>query len=147
MGLSCSAACGIFPDQGSNPCPLHWQADSQPLHHQGSPRRLLRHASKGLQTSNTGLWLWEAKEDTDWRQAAFRVGSGGRAKGREGVPPDPCLFQDLRGGRHEEDHQVGPEEPNGGWAPLAGEPRRRSDVGEDSDRGHLGCQRGLGLGG
>ena len=27
-GLSCSAACGIFPDQGSNPCPLHWQADS-----------------------------------------------------------------------------------------------------------------------
>ena len=35
--LSCSAACGIFPDQGSNPCPLHWQADSQPLHHQGSP--------------------------------------------------------------------------------------------------------------
>ena len=34
---SCSAACGIFPDQGSNPCPLHWQADSQPLRHQGSP--------------------------------------------------------------------------------------------------------------
>ena len=27
-GLSCSAACGIFPDQGSNLCPLHWQADS-----------------------------------------------------------------------------------------------------------------------
>ena len=22
---------------GSNPCPLHWQADSQPLRHQGSP--------------------------------------------------------------------------------------------------------------
>ena len=36
-GLGCSAACGIFPDQGSNLCPLHWQADSQPLHHQGSP--------------------------------------------------------------------------------------------------------------
>ena len=35
-GPSCSA-CGIFPDQGSNPCPLHWQADSQPLRHQGSP--------------------------------------------------------------------------------------------------------------
>ena len=40
-GPSCSAACGIFPDQGSNPCPLHWQADSQPLCHQGSP--LLSH--------------------------------------------------------------------------------------------------------
>ena len=36
-GLSCSVACGIFPYQGSNPCPLHWQADSQPLCHQGSP--------------------------------------------------------------------------------------------------------------
>ena len=36
-GLSCSTACGILPDQGSNPCPLHWQADSQPLRHQGSP--------------------------------------------------------------------------------------------------------------
>ena len=34
---SYSAACGIFPDQGSNPCHLHWQADSQPLRHQGSP--------------------------------------------------------------------------------------------------------------
>ena len=37
-GPSCSAACGILPDQGSNPRPLHWQADSQPLRHQGSPR-------------------------------------------------------------------------------------------------------------
>ena len=36
-GPSCSVACGIFADQGSNPCPLHWQADSQPLCHQGSP--------------------------------------------------------------------------------------------------------------
>ena len=40
-GPSCSAACGILPDQGTNPCPLHWQADSQPLRHQGSPRRIL----------------------------------------------------------------------------------------------------------
>ena len=36
-GPSRSTACGILTDQGSNPCPLHWQADSQPLHHQGSP--------------------------------------------------------------------------------------------------------------
>ena len=36
-GPSCSAACGIFPDRGSNPCPLHQQADSQPLRRQGSP--------------------------------------------------------------------------------------------------------------
>ena len=39
-GPSCSAACGIFPDQGSNPCPLHRQADSQPLRHQGSPEEV-----------------------------------------------------------------------------------------------------------
>ena len=32
-----SAACGIFPDQGWNPCALHLQADSQPLRHQASP--------------------------------------------------------------------------------------------------------------
>ena len=43
-GPSCSVACGIFPDQGSNPCLLHWQADSQPLHHQGKPGwRILYH--------------------------------------------------------------------------------------------------------
>ena len=26
-GLSHPVTCGIFPDQGSNPCPLHWQVD------------------------------------------------------------------------------------------------------------------------
>ena len=28
LWLSCSAACGILLDQGLNPCPLHWPADS-----------------------------------------------------------------------------------------------------------------------
>ena len=37
-GPTCSVACGIFPDQGSNPCPLHWQADSQPLRPGKPPR-------------------------------------------------------------------------------------------------------------
>ena len=27
-GLSCPEACGIFPSQGSNPCPLHWKTMS-----------------------------------------------------------------------------------------------------------------------
>ena len=35
--FSCSVACGIFLDQGSNWCILHWQADSYPPYHQGSP--------------------------------------------------------------------------------------------------------------
>ena len=34
-GVSCSVLCGIFPDQGSKLCLLHWQADSLPLSHQG----------------------------------------------------------------------------------------------------------------
>ena len=53
-GASCSAACGIFPDQGSNPCPLHWQADSQPLRHQGSPRLLLELKQKSDSPAFTG---------------------------------------------------------------------------------------------
>ena len=32
-----SEACGIFPDQASNPRLLHWQADSLPLSHEGHP--------------------------------------------------------------------------------------------------------------
>ena len=39
--LSRPAACGIFPDQRSNPRLLHWQADSLPLDHQGSPTVVL----------------------------------------------------------------------------------------------------------
>ena len=36
-GLICAAAHGTFPDQELNPCLLHWQADSLPRSHQGSP--------------------------------------------------------------------------------------------------------------
>ena len=35
--LSCSRACEVFPDWGSNLSPQHCQGDSQPLYHQGSP--------------------------------------------------------------------------------------------------------------
>ena len=54
-GPSCSAACGIFPDQGSNPCPLHWQADSQPLRHQGSPKRPFNVVSYFLMNASNKL--------------------------------------------------------------------------------------------
>ena len=36
-GPSCPVACAVLPDEVSNPCPLHWQVDSQPLDQQGSP--------------------------------------------------------------------------------------------------------------
>ena len=42
-GLCCSVACPIFPDQGLNPCLLHWQAGSLPLNHRGSPYKNLLH--------------------------------------------------------------------------------------------------------
>ena len=35
-GLSCPTVHGIFLDQGVNMSPLHWEADSYPLHHQES---------------------------------------------------------------------------------------------------------------
>ena len=45
-GLNYPKACRIFSDQGSNPCPLHWQVDSYPLDQQGSPSPvILQHSS------------------------------------------------------------------------------------------------------
>ena len=52
--LSCSVVCGIFLDQGLNPCPLHWQVDSQPLCHQGSPRDFLNVYKLHSECSYTG---------------------------------------------------------------------------------------------
>ena len=37
-GFSDSEACGIFPNQGWNLGLLHWQVESLPLSHQGSPK-------------------------------------------------------------------------------------------------------------
>ena len=63
-GPSRSAACGILPDQGSNPCPLHQQADSQPLRHQGSPEWLLLMSNQGkphrTQSSQTPSLILES---------------------------------------------------------------------------------------
>ena len=58
-GPICSVACGIFPDQGSNPCLLHWQADSQPLRHQGSPLETFLFV---MAKDATGIWWVEARD-------------------------------------------------------------------------------------
>ena len=47
-GLSCPVACGIFLDQGSNPCPLHWRAYSYLLDHQGSQKKKKKFIFKTL---------------------------------------------------------------------------------------------------
>ena len=81
-GPSCSAACGIFPDQGSNPCPLHWQADSQPLHHQGSHPHFIdkeTEASKG--------YLIQCNPVGGWVKSGFIVGSSSFISS---LGQDPC---------------------------------------------------------
>ena len=67
-GPSCSAACWIFPDQGSNPCPLHWQADSQPLSHQGSPRDIYFCLNKTLNKNIKVFWAAGKHKDLEARE-------------------------------------------------------------------------------
>ena len=67
-GPSCSAACGILPDQGSNPCPLHWQADCQPLHHQGSSKVILKKkkGAEGIRLPDCRLYYKATVIKTVW---------------------------------------------------------------------------------
>ena len=62
---------GIFPTQGLNPSPMHWQSGSSPLSHQGSPNpvtykhwllhRILWHGhSSVLRCGLTMGWLLES---------------------------------------------------------------------------------------
>ena len=71
-GPSRSAACGILPDQGSNPCAWHWQADSQPLRHQGSPchflKPTLRVSDSIFSWNYTSCCFW----DCSWRDSSER---------------------------------------------------------------------------
>ena len=46
--LSCSEARGISLDRGLNPCVLHWQADSYPLHHKEGPGDIAVHPKVGM---------------------------------------------------------------------------------------------------
>ena len=62
-GPSCSTACGIFPDQGSNPCPLHWQAGSQPLRHPGSPTVYFIPALQVQMWSVPSSQKWESEQN------------------------------------------------------------------------------------
>ena len=49
-GLSCSMAWGIFADQGSNLCLLHWHVNSLPLSHHGSPAKHSTEEEVGVQS-------------------------------------------------------------------------------------------------
>ena len=55
--FSCYEVCGIFPNQASNLCPLHWQMDSLPLAHQGSPKLPILKWSPTLTTMYANNWV------------------------------------------------------------------------------------------
>ena len=85
--LSCSTACGIFLDQGSNLCLLHWQMDLLPLSHQGSPvlfslltikwcyvlwrRRKLNYKIFLVDLSTVATCIWDR---TSWNNLSTRRG-------------------------------------------------------------------------
>ena len=59
LRFSCSMACGIFLDQGWNPCLLHGQADSWSLSHPGSLREAFLNISKPSNLALVSLSSWE----------------------------------------------------------------------------------------
>ena len=52
-GLNCSAACGILPHQGLNPCLLYWQAE---IYHQGSLCTMLLKGVRICHHNNMPFW-------------------------------------------------------------------------------------------
>ena len=81
-GLNCSEAGGIFPDQGPNPCLLHWQVDSLPMSHQGfnflfhlahgedrvpKRRAVLANVTQPRSWASQLLWncMWSRRQNTE----------------------------------------------------------------------------------
>ena len=62
--LSCSVACGIFPDRGSNPHLLHWQVDSLLLSPQGSPPLYTVFGLSGV--SHGSVYCWTLLVNLGW---------------------------------------------------------------------------------
>ena len=59
--LSCSSACGIFPYQGSNLCPLHWQMNSYSPHYEVSPKVFIFILPADIQQFQNFLFLFFEK--------------------------------------------------------------------------------------
>ena len=62
-GLSCSAACGLFPDQGSNRCPLHCKVTRSEKCNQGIPLFLHFQRSFCLPLEEGSVGGWRAGEE------------------------------------------------------------------------------------
>ena len=74
---SCCLACGIFPDQRLNPCPLHWQVNSYPLHHQRSPRKLFFCPQKDMN------WFSAVPGSSDGKASAYNARDPGLIRVRK----------------------------------------------------------------
>ena len=69
LRLNWSEACGIFLNQGSKLCSLHWQEDSYPLYHQESPIIFFLDQTHTLHISEIEsyrLWSCISSYRTDW---------------------------------------------------------------------------------
>ncbi|XP_073655426.1 protein numb homolog isoform X4 [Tursiops truncatus] len=77
-GPSRSVACAILPDRGTNPCPLHRQADSQPLRHQGSPELVKIKMNKLRQSfrRKKDVYVPEASRPHQWQTDEEGVRTG-----------------------------------------------------------------------
>ena len=84
---SCSAACGILPDQGSNLCPLHWQADSQPLRHQGSP-------APYFLMQGPGALGWAARVEREHKEGDQEIGRRSHRVGEGEIETD--TYRDIQ---------------------------------------------------
>ena len=88
---------GIFPTQGSNPCLLHWQADSLTLSHQGSP---VTNSMKTLKMIHI-----RTKERKEKQKSSYHTDDNNDFIGKRGVgllasqsaacsSPSPCSLND-----------------------------------------------------
>ena len=66
-GFRCSEARGVFLERGWNPCLPHWQVDSQPLSHQGSPFNL----HKGIKLHIIKYWSKSIWRETKSLKSPF----------------------------------------------------------------------------
>ena len=80
-GLSCSMACGIFPDQRSNWCLLYCQVDSLPPDHQGSPY-----------TSLYVRYLPHIRKDVDMKTPPQSWKGYGELRASQACAPDQMSF-------------------------------------------------------
>ena len=137
-GLTYPEACGIFLDQGLNPQPLHWQVDSYPLYHQGSPMFVLTsssfgsgeesaHQCKRCKRLGSHPWVGKIPWERKWQPTpAFLPGQPHGQRSLTGY--SPWGHEELDMTEHKSiwntcfsDHSL-PALPNPGWVLQRSEP-------------------------